>query len=117
MKAYLLLAKPVGRFLHVANIGIAQEVGDNGNENPEGEFKWMTRYNYLPYLNPGIEYYGEFGEVSDMQGWDDQKHRIGPAIYGKLPGGVKYELGWLFGVSKRTEDHALKFNLEYEFPI
>lgn len=117
VEAALILAKPVGRFTHVANIGLEQEVGDHKNRNPEGDIKWMTQYNYMPLLNPGFEYYGELGEVSDMPDWNDQKHRLGPVFYGKLGHGIKYELGWLFGLSKATEDHALKFNIEYEFPL
>lgn len=114
-KALLLLAKQTTQFTHALNVGLSQEVGDYKNRNPEWEAKWMTKYNYLPYFNPGIEYYGEFGEVSHGGDWDGQKHRFGPAIYGKLPGGFQYELGWLIGASKAAEDHAVKLNIEYEF--
>lgn len=117
LKIYALLAKQYTQFTHVANIGIEQETTNNYNRNPKADAKWMTRYLYTPILNPGFEYYGEYGEISDPSDYDAQKHRLGPVIYGALGRGFKYELGWLFGLSKATEDHAVKFNIEYEFPV
>lgn len=118
VELFALLAKQTNQFTHVANIGIEQEVAESSrNRNPELAAKWMTRYNWKPMINPGIEYYGEYGEMSDPSDYDDQKHRLGPVLYGKLGHGFKYELGWLFGLSKATEDHAVKFNIEYEFPV
>lgn len=117
VELYALLAKQYNQFTHVANIGVEHEVGNNKNANPEFAAKWMTQYHYTPLLNPGFEYYGEYGEVSNPSTYDNQKHRLGPALYGNLGHGFKYELGWLFGLSKATEDHAVKFNIEYEFPV
>lgn len=118
LKVYALLAKQYPQFTHVANIGLEQELHKNTrNRNPKADAKWMTQYNYKPMLNPGFEYYGEYGEISDFSPYDSQKHRLGPALYGNLGNGFKYELGWLFGLSKATEDHAVKFNIEYEFPV
>ncbi len=117
LKIYALLAKQTNQFTHMANLGVEQDVGDHKNRNPKMDAKWMTRYNYRPMLNPGFEYYGEYGEISDPSKYKNQKHRLGPALYGKLGHGFKYELGWLFGLSKATEDHAIKFNIEYEFPL
>ncbi len=117
VEGYLLLSKNFQKFTVMANLGIEQEVGDNANDNPEGEVKLMGKYNYTPMLNPGIEYYGALGEISDPNKYSQQKHRLGPVIYGNLGHGVKYELGTLFGISKASEDYAVKLNLEYEFPV
>lgn len=117
LRVYLLLAKQTNQFTHVANLGVEQETTNRYNRNPKMDAKWMTKYNYLPMLNPGFEYYGEYGEIADPSDYDAQKHRLGPVLYGKLGHGFKYELGWLFGLSRATEDHAVKFQLEYEFPL
>ena len=117
MKVYALLAKQYTEFTHVANLGIEQDVGNNKNRNPKFDAKWMTQYHYTPMISPGFEYYGEYGEISDPSDYDAQKHRLGPVIYGNLGNGFKYNLGWLFGLSDATEDHAIKLNLEYEFPV
>ncbi len=117
IEMFLLLAKNFCKFTTMANIGFEKEVGSNANANPEGEIKWMAKYNYTPMFNPGVEYYGEFGEITHTSDYDSQKHRLGPVIYGKLGQGVKYETGVLFGISKEAEDYAVKVNLEYEFPV
>ncbi|NBX02818.1 MAG: hypothetical protein EBR02_01880 [Alphaproteobacteria bacterium] len=117
VEAGLLLGKLTTDWSHLANIIVEQEVGANKNANPELDLKWQTTYNYSKLANPGFEYYGELGEASDMQGWDTQKHRIGPVVLGNLGSGVKYDIGWLFGTSKATEDNVIKLNLEYEFSL
>lgn len=117
MEVFLLLAKNFSKFTTYANIGFEKEIGSNSNKNPEGEMKLMARYNYIPTLNPAIEYHGGFGEIGDGEGYDNQKHRFGPVLYGKLGQGVKYDFGVLFGISRAAEDYALKLNLEYEFPL
>ncbi len=117
MEMFLLLSKNFSNFTTMANIGFEKEVGSNSNSNPEGEIKWMAKYNYTPLFNPGVEYYGEFGEITHSGDYDEQKHRLGPVIYGKIGKGLKYETGVLFGASKAAEDYAVKINLEYEFPV
>lgn len=117
VEAFLLIAKNFSKFTTYANIGFEKEVGSNANANPEGEIKWMAKYNYLPVLSPGVEYYGEFGEITNTDDYDSQKHRLGPVLYGKFGHGFKYEAGVLFGISEAAEDYAVKLNLEYEFPV
>lgn len=117
VESFLLITKNFSKFTTMANIGFEKEMGDNVNKNPEGEIKLMAKYNYIPMLNPGFEYYGEFGEITNSGDYGSQKHRFGPVLYGKLGHGIKYEAGVLFGVSHAAEDYALKLNLEYEFPV
>lgn len=117
LEAFLLLAKDIGKFTTIANVGFEQEVGSNRNKNPEFEVKLLEKYNYSKMINPAIEYYGELGEATHGSDFNTQKHRIGPVLQGKLGHGVKYDAGVLFGISKGAEDYAVKLNLEYEFPI
>jgi acetone carboxylase gamma subunit len=117
VEAGVLFGKKLTNWTHLANIIIAQEVGNHKNANPEYDVKWQTLHNYSSLINPGVEYYGEFGEISHSQGWDAQKHRFGPVITGIFGHGIAYELGWLVGLSQATSDHAIKLNLEYEFPM
>ncbi|MDX2073815.1 MAG: FTR1 family protein [Alphaproteobacteria bacterium] len=116
LEAVLLLEKTFGRTAHTINLGVEKEVGDNRSESTEGNVSYKLEYAYLPYFNPGFEYYSDVGELKHTGNFSDQKHRFGPALYGKALG-IKYDLGWLFGLSKAAEDHVFKLNLEYEFPI
>jgi hypothetical protein len=117
VEAGLLLEKRYTDFTHTANFVVVQEVGENANNNPEWEVAWRSLYMYQPMLNPGFEYYGEFGEVAHSGSFDEQSHHLGPVIAGTIYPGLKYDLGLLFGLSDSASDKAVKFNLEYEFPI
>jgi len=53
--------------------------------------------------------------------WDaaaNQNHRIGPALFGKIPGGgheaFKFNAAWLFVVSQAAPQHTLRIKLERE---
>ncbi|MEZ5690227.1 MAG: hypothetical protein R3D71_00995 [Rickettsiales bacterium] len=113
----LLAAKNFDQFTTMLNLGVEREIGSNGNKNPEGDIKWMAKYNYHRLFEPGVEYYGEIGEFTNMGSYSEQKHRLGPVFYGTISSGLKYEIGTLFGISKSAEDYAVKINLEYEFPL
>jgi len=117
VEAHLHLQKNLTQSSHTANIMVEQEVGDNANHNPEWEFAWQSIYLYKPMLNPGFEYYAEFNEVGNSGNFDDQSHYLGPVLTGTLYRGVKYDLGWLFGLSNGSADGVVKFNIEYEFPL
>ncbi|MDX1974153.1 MAG: hypothetical protein SFT92_00600 [Rickettsiales bacterium] len=113
-----LLAKRTEHFLHLANIIIDHEVGTHANANPEAEFRWASRVRHNQWINPGIEYYAAFGEISDSGSFDEQKHLAGPALYGDLPyDGLSYETGWLFGLSDAAEDQMVKLYIKYEFSL
>jgi hypothetical protein len=117
VEAKLLLEKNLINFSHTANFTIEQEVGDNANENPEWGFAWRSIYLAHPMINPGVEYYAEMNEIGNSGNFDAQEHFLGPVITGHLGHGIHYDLGWLIGLSDGSADHAVKFNIEYEFPI
>jgi high-affinity iron transporter len=117
VEALLLLEKALTQYTHTTNFIVEQEVGDSANDNPEFELAWRSIYLYQPMINPGFEYYAGFGELNDSDDFDSQDHRLGPVIYGDLYESIKYELGWLFGLSDGASDNTLKFNIEYEFPF
>lgn len=113
----LLLARQTGDFRHLLNIIVEQQVGDFANENPTGELRLSSRYQWMKTINPGLEYYAEFNEWTNTRHFDNQRHRAGVAFYGRIADGVSYETGALFGLSERAEDVLLKFNLDYEFSL
>lgn len=113
----LILVRNQGRFRHTANLGWAQEIGPNSDANPSGEFRWATRYNYSKWINPGLEYYTAVSQLSDIQGFDEERHRIGPALYGKIGDKLSYETGVIFGLSERAEDTVFKLNFKYEIGL
>lgn len=110
----LLLAKQIGKFSNYANLIVEKKVGENASGGAEAGLAWSTRYHYQPYFEPGFEYHAGFGELNESEDYRDQKHQLGPVIYGDLPQGFKYDVGYLFGVSDAAPDGELKWILEYE---
>ena len=121
IEARLLLAKDVDKTSHVLNVIAEKNVGSGPKESLEGKLLWSSRYNYSQYFEPGFEIESDFGELKNTGSFDEQKHYIGPAAYGKIPlhltakaDAIKYRLGYLFGVSDAADDGQVVAQLEYE---
>jgi len=110
----LLLEKEMGNFTHIANIIFEKQVGGDSEKETEGGLAWGSRYRLRKYFEPGIEFHSEFGELNKSKSFDEQEHLVGPVFYGKV-GNIKYDIGYLFGISDDAPDGKLKWILEYEW--
>ena len=110
----LLLEKEYDKFINTANIVLGHQFGSGSQTGFNAAFAWRTKYDLNEYFQPGIEYYADFGSLSDFEGYDKQGHIIGPVIEGKFDD-IKYSTGVLFGVSPQSNDTTFKLNIEYEF--
>ncbi len=110
----LLLAKDVNKFSHLANFKLEREFGEDSSDDTEYGVSWSSRYRYKPEFEPGIEIHSDLGEFGGDANFDEQKHQIGPVIYGSL-GHFAYDVGVLFGASDAAPDASLKAILEYEW--
>ena len=112
----VLLAKDVGQFTNVSNIGIAREIGEDSGDDNEYSFGYGLSYNIDDALAIGGEWHSDFGTLEDdSDAFDEQSHRIGPVVYGEIAEGVLFETGVLIGVSEAAPAAELKLALEYEF--
>ena len=106
--------------LHTANVLFEKELGDFSTGRTGFSFAWQTRLELNPHFEPGIEYYADIDDLGHAGSFAGQEHRLGPmfaGLYNFGPSGkIKYELGYLFGLSRSTEQGALRFRLEYEIP-
>ena len=82
-------------------------------------YQVQVKYRARPEFEYGAQAFGEMGEWKHWEPRNEQKHVVGPAVFGKLKVGerevVKYNAAWLFGASKAAPDHTLRVQLEYEF--
>jgi hypothetical protein len=107
--------------LHTLNLLFTRTVGNNRTDATQLFTAWQSRLLLNPLFQPGFEYYGQINELLNPGKAADQQHRIGPAIvgvnnfapYGKL----KYEVGYLFGVTDATPRGTVRWRLEYEIPF
>ena len=82
-------------------------------------YQWQAKYRWKPELEFGVQAFGDMGRFDNWAPRDEQSHRMGPAIFGKLPLGgrqaIKYNAAWLMGTSQAAPDNTLRLQVEYEF--
>ncbi len=103
---------------HTANFLFSREVGGNASKATGFEFAWQSVAYLHPLFSPGFEYYGLINDLSHAGRYNQQQHYLGPVItgfqsfapYGKL----KFEVGYLAGLTTQTSGGAVRWKLEYE---
>jgi hypothetical protein len=104
--------------LHTFNLLFEKEIGRNRTDDTPMEIAWQSRLRLNPFFEPGFEYYGAISDIESPGKLADQQHRIGPVfvgLYNFAPyGKIRYELGYLFGLTRGTEDGAVRWKFEYE---
>jgi high-affinity iron transporter len=118
----LLFAKELGKFDATYNLWFEREIGGGASGDVELAQGFQLKYRLDPAFEPGVEIFSEFGAIGDMPGFDEQKHYVGPVVAGVLPLNdtgtkLKYNVGYLFGVSDAAEDGVVKAIVELEFPL
>ncbi len=82
-------------------------------------YQWQAKYRWHPEFEFGAQGFGQMGKWNDWAPHDEQNHRVGPAIFGKIALGgrqkLQYNAAWLFGVTQGAPDHTLRMQMEYEF--
>jgi hypothetical protein len=122
-----LIQKDIGRTTHTVNLFLSRELGpDQDTHGYDFSVAWQSRWNLWAPFSPAIEIYGDTGILGQTPGFNSQQWRAGPVGVGVLnfhqlglgtAGQVKYELGWLFGLTPTTPAGTLKWRLEVEIPF
>jgi hypothetical protein len=110
-----LLLKDFGKITSIANIGFAQDVGVNAAGGPDFALAWNTRYRYSEYFQPGIEIQDDLGQGSAIRRFSEQQAYIGPAVWGRVFGHLKYQAAFYVGASDAAAKTAERILLEYEW--
>ena len=86
---------------------------------PQLQYQWQAKYRWLPQFEYGVQGFGDVGKWDNWAPQDERVHKIGPAIFGKIPLGnhqaIRYNAAWLIGASSAAADHTLRVQCEYEF--
>jgi hypothetical protein len=99
-----------------------EDTDDDGNalhHHTEIGYQWQIKYRWQPALEFGAQGFGEMGKWDNWDKANEQNHRFGPAVFGKLALGsrqaVRYNAAWLFGISDAAPDNTFRMQVEYEF--
>jgi high-affinity iron transporter len=115
-----LLAKDIGRTTTTANFIFERQLGSRGASGVAFTYRLQERWRLYEAFEPAIEAYGNLGKLNNLDSPDRQEHMVGPAVQGAvripgwLPGKLKYNVGYLFGVTSATASGTLKSIVEYE---
>jgi len=107
--------------VHTLNLLFSKEVGRNRTDATPFLYAWQSRLRLDPHFEPGIEVYGQVDDIEAPGKLADQQHRLGPVLVGLHSlapyGKIKYEVGYLFGLTRATENGTVRWRLEYEIPF
>jgi len=88
--------------------------GDGHNQGFEFGYAAALQYRWRRRLSPALEFYGGTGLIDQPDPAGEQQHYIVPSIWGQLPGGLEYNFGVGFGLTRGSDRVIVKFNLELE---
>lgn len=111
----ILASQDTGPFGHVINVNFEREVGPHSIGGTNVNFGWKSKYRYLPTFEPGFELYADFSKFGGPATKGPKKHLLGPVAYGTIADGLKYEAGFLAGISDGAPDGRFKWILTYAF--
>jgi FTR1 family protein len=107
-----------GELLHTLNLFAARDLGHGSAGVWSLLFAAQTRWRLNHYFEPGVEAYGTIGDVTVPGEIHNQDHRAGPVVvgYSYLFGTTKlrYEAGYLFGLTTPTPTGTVRWRLELE---
>jgi hypothetical protein len=115
-----ILQKQFGRTLVTANLFVAADIGGDEPEDPQFNYAIEVKYLLTPMFQPGFQIYGAPGAFSGFHTFSQQDNRGGPVLFGEFstaPGKIKYEAGYLVGLTHDSPSGTLKFLLEYEIAL
>jgi len=83
------------------------------------DYQWQLRYRLKPEFEVGAQGFGSLGPWQRWLPGDQQEHKFGPAIFGKVRldshSAIKYNAAWLIGVNSNTPRNTFRLQTEYEF--
>jgi hypothetical protein len=119
LKLGMLGQTDFGKLQLNGNLLVQRQYRNNAGEQTQLGYQWQAKYRWRTKFEYGLQGFGEVGQWNQWDAHDNQSHRMGPAVFGKLALGgrqsIKYNAAWLVGVSQAAPDHTLRVQTEFEF--
>ena len=114
-----LIQKEFGANLTTVNLLFTHELGNRSAPGLGFELRVQSVWPITENLSAGVEAYWQAGRLGAFPGLDAQGLRSGPVLTGDLRllghGKLKYEIGYLFGITGNSPQGTVRGVLEYEF--
>ena len=85
----------------------------------ELSYQLQAKYTIRRELEAGVQAFGELGPWNHWEPHNEQQHRIGPALFGKvkLEGrqAIRWNAAYLFAATSGTPRNSFRLQAEYEF--
>lgn len=91
------------------------DLGDNADDGISLGTRARFRYRAHSNISGGLEMFSRYGSTSDLDGFDDQRHQIGPYAILRLPDGWHATVSALSGVTDASPDTHLRVFLGRSF--
>lgn len=91
------------------------DVGEDANNGVNLELRFQLTKKIADNHRFGIESFNDFGNLTELSGFDDQDHDFGPVLKGKLFDRFDYETGYRYGLSDDAGDHNFKLFISQSF--
>ncbi len=119
LKLGLLSQTDVGKLQLNGNLLLQRQYRNATGGQTQLGYQWQAKFPWRPELDFGLQGMGEVGQWNRWASHQDQNHRMGPTVFGKLALGgrqsLRYNAAWLIGVSQAAPDHTLRLQTEFEF--
>jgi hypothetical protein len=104
--------------VHTLNLFLSHDMGNGASHATTFQYAWQSLIRTNPLINPGVEFYGTIDDIAHPGPTSQQQHLVGPVLAGAVSfspyGKLKYELGYLFGMTPASGHSAIRWRLEYE---
>ncbi len=93
----------------------AKQIGERANDGISLETRMAADYKLNNGLSLGVHSFNGFGNTTNLGSFNDQNHRLGPTLSGKINDETSFLFGPLFGLSDRARDVDVRFWLTRRF--
>jgi hypothetical protein len=101
------------------NLLVQRHVSATTAFDTELHYQAQVKYRQSEQLEWGAQALGSVGQWDHWSDSDQQEHKIGPAVFGKIKTGTKQAIKWnaalLRGLTTASPTTTLRFQAEYEF--
>lgn len=113
------LQTDMGRTQLNANVFFVRNFGADTPSPTQMRYQWQAKYRWKPWLQFGLQGFGELGPWDHWARHARQSHRAGPMLAGSWDvgagQGVKYEAAWLSGSIYGRHGSMFSMRLQYLF--